>query len=71
MTSPSEEFANILSKIDPAEIDVDSLGRIIVRSPELREALRAAASQAPAAEAPTNGSQCSCTNESGCHGHAQ
>ena len=78
MTSPSAEAAanqadklkSILCNLNPTEIEVDSLGRIIVRSAELREALRVAAAEMRTDEvtggAPTNGHQCICHNISQC-----
>ena len=80
MTSRPEEVAanqagklkSILSNLNPTEIEVDSLGRIIVKSAELREALRVAAAEMRTDEvtgdAPTNGSQCGCFNHARCHG---
>jgi len=73
VATPSEaDLKTILSKLNPTEIEVDSLGRIVVRSPEVREALRNVAArirdETTADAAPTNGSQCACHNLSGCHG---
>jgi hypothetical protein len=60
------DLATILSKLDPAEIEIDSLGRIIVKSAELREALLMAAETTPdGGTPPTNGSGCQ-PNSSGC-----
>jgi len=78
MTSQPEDAAAagqdsvkaILSQLNPSEIEVDSLGRIVLKSAELRNALRNAAAQArreeTTADSPTNGSQCGCFNHSGC-----
>lgn len=67
----ADSIKDIIASLDPSSVEIDSLGRIILKSAALRNALLTSSARARAllssADSPTNGHQCGCFNHTGCH----